>query len=133
MGRPASAPSPTSPPPGWSATGLTRWDFGALPESVDLERGGIRLRGYPALVDRGDSVAIQVLDSPESAALAGRAGLRRLFDAAAGAEVRHLRKGLPGLTACGCNTPRRPTPRERRPERGGTAARDPTWPTSSSP
>ena len=85
------------PTAGLERDGLTRWDFGDLPESVDLERGGIRLRGYPALVDRGDSVAVQVLDSPESAALAGRAGLRRLFSLALGGEVRRLRQGLPAL------------------------------------
>ncbi len=85
------------PTAGLEREGLTRWDFGDLPESVDLERGGIRLRGYPALVDRGDSVAVQVLDSPESAALAGRAGLRRLFSLALGGEVRRLRQGLPAL------------------------------------
>ncbi len=85
------------PTAGLERDGLTRWDFGDLPESVDLERGGIRLRGYPALVDCGDSVAVQVLDSPESAALAGRAGLRRLFSLALGGEVRRLRQGLPAL------------------------------------
>jgi len=85
------------PTAGVEREGLTRWDFGTLPESIDLERGGIRLRGYPALVDRGESVAIQVLDSPESAELAGRAGLRRLFMLSLGAEMRRLRQGLPAL------------------------------------
>ncbi len=47
--------------------GIKRWDFGDLPETLDLDRGGIRLRGYPALVDAGDSVAIRVLDSQEGA------------------------------------------------------------------
>jgi ATP-dependent helicase HrpA len=77
--------------------GLTRWDFGDLPEQIDLERAGIRLRGYPALVDQGDSVAIRVLDSPESAGLAQRDGLRRLLILALGPELRELRKGLQGL------------------------------------
>ncbi|NEV64968.1 ATP-dependent RNA helicase HrpA [Thiorhodococcus minor] len=78
-------------------TGITRWDFGDLPEHVDLTRGGIKLRGFPALVDMGDSVAIQVLDSAESAAKAQRAGLRRLLMLHLGADVRRLRKGLPNL------------------------------------
>ncbi len=85
------------PSAGLERDGITRWDFGSLPESLDLERGGIRLRGYPALVDRGESVSIQVLDSPESAERAGRAGLRRLFHLALGAEARRLRQGLPAL------------------------------------
>jgi ATP-dependent helicase HrpA len=64
---------------------------------VDLTRAGIRLRGFPALVDRGDSVAIRVLDSAEGAAQAMRAGLRRLFMLHLGADLRHLKKHLPGL------------------------------------
>lgn len=77
--------------------GITRWTFGDLPEQVDLTRAGIRVRGYPALVDQRDSVAIRVLDSPEGAALAMRAGLRRLFGLHLGADLRRLRKDLPGL------------------------------------
>ncbi|MGA7978892.1 MAG: ATP-dependent RNA helicase HrpA [Chromatiaceae bacterium] len=77
--------------------GITRWDFDRLPECVDLTGGGIRLRGYPALVDRGDSVAIRVLDSEENAALAMRGGLRRLIVLHLGADMRYLRKSLPGL------------------------------------
>jgi ATP-dependent helicase HrpA len=76
---------------------ITRWGFDALPETVDLTRGGIRLRGYPALVDRGDSVAIRVLDSAENADRAMREGLRRLIMLHLGADLRRLRKNLPGL------------------------------------
>jgi ATP-dependent helicase HrpA len=85
------------PTHGLERDGVTRWDFGDLPEHVDLDRGGICLRGYPALVDRGDSVAVRVLDSEEGAALAMRAGLRRLFMLGLGGDLRYLRKNLPGL------------------------------------
>ncbi|MFZ0789128.1 MAG: ATP-dependent RNA helicase HrpA, partial [Chromatiaceae bacterium] len=77
--------------------GIRHWDFGDLPERVDLTRAGIRLRGFPALVDAGDSVSIRVLDSADGAALAMRAGLRRLLMLNLGADLRHLRKNLPGL------------------------------------
>jgi ATP-dependent helicase HrpA len=73
---------------------VTRWDFGALPESIDLDRSGIKLRGWPALVDQGDAVAIRVLDSQQSAAAAMRGGLRRLIMLALGADLRTLRRGL---------------------------------------
>jgi len=85
------------PTRGIEREGITRWDFGELPESLDLERGGLRLRGYPALVDRGEGVAIQVLDSEENARLAMRDGLRRLLALHLGADLRYLRKNLPGL------------------------------------
>jgi ATP-dependent helicase HrpA len=77
--------------------GITRWDFGDLPEQVDLTRAGIQVRGYPALLDQGDAVAIRILDSPQGAALAQREGLRRLFGLYLGADLRALRKDLPGL------------------------------------
>ncbi len=93
-GRQAFAAIPSQ---GLEREGLTRWDFGELPEAVDLDRGGIKLRGYPALVDEGDSVAVRVLDSPEGAELAQRAGLRRLFMLSLAGEVRQLRRNLPGL------------------------------------
>jgi len=77
--------------------GIRRWSFGDLPVTLDQDRGGIRLRGYPALVDMGDSVAIRVLDSVEGAELAMRDGLRRLLMLQLGPELRYLRKNLPGL------------------------------------
>ena len=85
------------PASGLEREGLTRWTFGDLPEQVDLTRAGIRLRGYPALVDTGDAVAIRVLDSAEGAEQAMRAGLRRLLMLHLAAELRPLKKGLPGL------------------------------------
>jgi len=77
--------------------GITDWDFPALPESVALERGRVKLRGYPALVDRGESVSIRVLDSQASASRAQRGGLRRLIMLRLPREMRYLRKHLPGL------------------------------------
>jgi len=93
-GRQAFAAIPSQ---GLEREGLTRWDFGELPEVVDLDRAGIKLRGYPALIDQGDSVAVRVLDSREGADLAQRAGLRRLFMLSLAVEVRQLRRNLPGL------------------------------------
>jgi len=77
--------------------GIKRWDFGRLPEYLDSDRGGIRLRGFPALVDQGDSVAIRVLDSDQAAERATRAGLRRLVMLSLAQELRSLRRDLPGL------------------------------------
>ncbi len=96
-GGPASEAFAHIPVEGIERDGITRWDFGRLPESIDLDRAGIRLRGYPSLVDEGDRVAIRVLDSQESAAAAMRAGTRRLLSLHLGADLRYLRKNLPGL------------------------------------
>ena len=56
-------------------TGLTTWDFGALPRVfTDGE-----VTAYPALVDAGESVNIRLFESAEAAAAAMRAGTRRLI------------------------------------------------------
>jgi ATP-dependent helicase HrpA len=95
----AAAAAPASP--GWGdgieRDGITRWDFGALPAHLDTTRAGIRMRGFPALVDQGDSVAIRVLDSELGAEQAMRTGLRRLIMLTLGPDLRHLRRNLPGL------------------------------------
>ncbi|NCA68829.1 MAG: ATP-dependent RNA helicase HrpA [Sphingobacteriia bacterium] len=78
-------------------TGITRWDFGDLPEQVELERAGIRLLGFPALVEEGDNLAIRVLDSSARAAQAHRAGLRRLILLELGQRLRPIRQSLRNL------------------------------------
>jgi ATP-dependent helicase HrpA len=82
---------------GFDREGITRWDFGQLPESIEIRRGGIDLKGYPALVDKKDSVALRVLDSKENARRAHRAGLRRLFMLAMSKDIRYLRRNFTGL------------------------------------
>ena len=59
-------------------TGLTRWDFDTLPAEVVLTRSGNRVVGYPALVDEGATVGVQVFDTPERQAASQGRGLRRL-------------------------------------------------------
>ncbi len=55
------------------------WDVGTLPDLMELSRGGVQLLGYPALVDHGEAVSLEVFDDPAQAADAHRDGLRRLF------------------------------------------------------
>ena len=59
--------------------GLTSWSFGALPATFSREVAGRTLRGYPALVDEGDTVGLRVLGSEREARAATRAGVRRLL------------------------------------------------------
>ncbi len=76
---------------------LTTWNFGKLPELLEIRRGGQTLFGYPALVDRGSHCDVEVFDSPEEAARIHRAGLRRLFALQLREPIRYLEKNLPGL------------------------------------
>ncbi|MFX1803210.1 ATP-dependent RNA helicase HrpA [Paraburkholderia sp. A1RO-5] len=76
---------------------LTTWNFGKLPELLEIRRGGQTLFGYPALVDRGTHCDVEVFDSPEEAARIHRAGLRRLFALQLREPIRYMEKNLPGL------------------------------------
>lgn len=63
---------------GVTATGQTRWTFGAVEESFVQRRAGHEVRGFPALVDEGATVGLQVLATAEEAAAHHRLGVRRL-------------------------------------------------------
>ncbi|MEN8166589.1 MAG: ATP-dependent RNA helicase HrpA, partial [Pseudomonadota bacterium] len=83
--------------PGMQRSGIKVWDFGELQQSVTVEQGGIRLVGFPALVDEGESVAIRLLDSEPLAQHNHKAGVRRLIMLKLNKEIRYLRRNLPNL------------------------------------
>ncbi|WP_107704589.1 ATP-dependent RNA helicase HrpA [Nocardioides allogilvus] len=64
---------------GVSATGQTSWTFGTLEESFTQLRAGHEVRGFPALVDEGSTVGVQVCASAVEAAARHRLGVRRLL------------------------------------------------------
>ncbi|MEZ5720211.1 MAG: DUF3418 domain-containing protein, partial [Burkholderiaceae bacterium] len=75
----------------------TAWTFGELPELMEIGKGGQTLIGFPALIDAGDAVTIEVFDEPEVAAAKHRAGLRRLFALQIRDALKYLEKNLPDL------------------------------------
>ena len=78
-------------------SGITSWNFGELQEIMEIRQGAQTLIGYPALVDRGDSVDLEVLDAPQKARELHRDGLRRLFMLQLKEQTKYLEKNLPGL------------------------------------
>jgi len=90
----ASAPNYTAAD---ALQGLTDWSFDALPELLELRRGAHTLIGFPALVDKGCAVDVEVFDTAEEAARLHRGGLRRLFALQLREQVRHAEKSLPGF------------------------------------
>jgi ATP-dependent helicase HrpA len=63
----------------WSKLGMKTWDLDTLPESVRVRSGASTVLAYPALVDHEDSVELRLMEAPDTAKMATRAGLRRLF------------------------------------------------------
>ncbi|WP_442968740.1 ATP-dependent RNA helicase HrpA [Ramlibacter sp.] len=103
-GADAQRPPPGLPPKGGggsptasSEQKYTAWTFGELPELMEIRKGGTSLVGFPALIDKGDAVAIEVFDEPDVAAAKHRAGLRRLFALQLRDALKYLEKNLPDL------------------------------------
>jgi ATP-dependent helicase HrpA len=64
---------------------------------MEIRKGGTSLVGFPALIDQGDAVTIEVFDEPEVAAVKHRAGLRRLFALQLKDALKYLEKNIPDL------------------------------------
>ncbi|WP_160154411.1 ATP-dependent RNA helicase HrpA [Microbulbifer sp. ALW1] len=79
---------------GFEREGITSWDFGDLPETYQLDQGGLKVRAYPALVANKDSVDLKLLDNPREARLLTRAGICRLAILHLAEPVKYLRKEL---------------------------------------
>ncbi|HMN76864.1 MAG TPA: ATP-dependent RNA helicase HrpA [Burkholderiaceae bacterium] len=77
----------------------TAWTFGELPELMEISRANRTLIGYPALIDRGTHVEIEVFDEPDAAAARHRAGLRRLVSLQIRDALRYLERNIPDLQA----------------------------------
>ena len=75
--------------------GHRRWDFGALAQSVTVERGGTRGLLYPALVVHGDGVSVESIEDLERARRLHAAGLVQLAMAEEGIEPDRLAREVP--------------------------------------
>jgi ATP-dependent helicase HrpA len=79
----------------WIRDGIRDWDFGDLPATVPLERGGVSVNVFPALVDQGIAAGIRLFESEATAMRAHRDGLRRLYMIRAIDELKYHAQYLP--------------------------------------
>jgi len=68
----------------WNQSGITTWNFGTLPEQVDIGKTGWPVINYPALVDHQESVSIQLFADKNIALSAHQKGVCRLIAIALG-------------------------------------------------
>ena len=94
---PAIAKPASTTPSAPAGQRYTTWNFGELPELMEIKKVGQTLIGFPALIDGGDAVTIEVFDEPEVAAAKHRAGLRRLFALQIKDALKYLEKNIPDL------------------------------------
>jgi len=99
---PGAAKAPAAPAkPSILDQRFTAWTFGELPELLEIRKGAQTLIGFPALMDAGDAVTVEVFDEPEAAAAKHRAGLRRLFALQIKDALKYLEKNIPDLQKMG--------------------------------
>ena len=81
--------------------GYRTWEFGDLPETLEIQKGNRTLFGYPALVDHGDYCDLEVFDDLLEARKQHQFGLRRLFALNNKDTLKALQKQLPGIRELG--------------------------------
>lgn len=73
------------------------WDFGELPEIMEIKRKNASLIGHPALVDKQSHCTLEVFDDPDEAVRQHRLGLLRLFKLQLKEQIKYLEKTLKNL------------------------------------
>ncbi len=63
----------------WNRTGITDWTDFELPAEITINRGGIDVRAFPMLVDKGDSVSLMLATDAAHAERETRRALVRLL------------------------------------------------------
>ncbi len=79
----------------WEQRGLREWPTADLPDVVVLDTVDPPVSGYPALVDEGTTVGVQVFTDPRQADVAMSAGVARLVQAAIASPIREIVARLP--------------------------------------
>ncbi len=79
-----------------SSERYTRWTFGDVPREQSTAKGALIVKSYPALVDKGDGVELEIFDNPALAEHVMRQGALRLFLLALPQQAKQLSK-VPGM------------------------------------
>jgi len=83
--------------PGYPKKNIINWDFGVLSEQIEIDKQGVRVIGYPGLLDEQNSITLKLFDTPKKAQQATLLGLRRLFMLNLTERIRYIEKNMPDL------------------------------------
>lgn len=96
--------------PKWNRDGLKSWDFGSLPTSISISRGGLTVAAYPALCDPrfltsdfspsgnvDQTLALRLFDSQDKAMRNTYLGVLRLFNLANMRDLRTQARWVPNI------------------------------------
>lgn len=79
----------------WEKENLTAWDFGRLPEHIELAgKHGVTGCAYPALQARGETVHLRIFADPREAASSHAAGVAALYCIHFADRMKQLRKNI---------------------------------------
>ncbi|KRV47827.1 ATP-dependent helicase [Wenjunlia vitaminophila] len=84
----------TAAAPGFVRTGLRSWDLGELPRTFTERRDGHTMKGFPALADEGDSVAVRIYPTEQEQQQAMWRGTRRLLLLTVNSPVKSIQQRL---------------------------------------
>lgn len=73
---------------------IITWDFGSLPEKVDVTKGALQFSYYPALVDNQTTVEIQLFETKVLAQWHHTQGLARLYILQLADPIRNLKRNM---------------------------------------
>lgn len=81
----------------WEKKGLTEWSFSELPESIEMKKAGLQFTSWPGLVDKGESVDLQLFESEVQAKYHTGYGLARLIMLRVSEPLKHMIRSLKQL------------------------------------
>lgn len=80
---------------------IAQWDFDSLPSTFTQKVGGFEVQAFPALVERGDTVDIALIDEQEKAQQLHRQGVNVLIKNAMPSPLNYLQSKLPNKAKLG--------------------------------
>lgn len=79
----------------WEKTGITRWDFGDLPDTIEVTiKGKIKLALYPGLAPEDKSVSLRLFQRREQAVKSHKEGVATLFALHFSKDLKVFKKSL---------------------------------------
>ncbi|WP_394176082.1 ATP-dependent RNA helicase HrpA [Thalassotalea litorea] len=80
---------------------ITEWDFGTLPNRYQKNTANITIQAFPALVDQGKDVSIELFESEKSASDSMLQGVTRLVLLSIPSPIKYLEQKLPNKSKLG--------------------------------
>ncbi len=80
---------------------ISQWDFESLPDTFVQKVGGFEVQAFPALVQKGDSVDIALIDEAEKAQTLHKQGVNVLIKNAMPSPLNYLQNKLPNKAKLG--------------------------------